>query len=81
MLNRKRPVLDLGAHEVVHLEVVPELPACFGSYEANVCTGEFCPHVFARCKKESSHAGSAADEDLSVHHDEKVCDVPPRSSA
>ena len=43
-------LLDLSGTEEVHLEVVVEKPACFGTHEPNVCTGDFCQSVFEECK-------------------------------
>lgn len=62
---RKRTVLDLSDRDVVHLEVLPEKPLCFGSYEVDLCTGEFCQDVFSKCK-ETSHAGNASSEKVSI---------------
>lgn len=70
--KRKRPVLDLAGRRVVHLDVLPELPKCFGSYEADLCTGEFCPDVFARCQQETLDAGNPSTENVSVHDDDAL---------
>lgn len=77
-VSRKRQVLDLEGQELVHLEVLPELPLCFGSYEVGLCTGEFCSHVFERCKRETIHARNTEAENLPVPDGEEVRDVPSR---
>lgn len=73
----RRPVLDLDGKNVVSLVVLPELPVCYGTYEVDICDGEFCAYVFEKCKKDSENARCAATEKVSLRDNETVPDMPP----
>lgn len=64
--KRKRAVLDLTDAQVVHLEVLPELPGCYGTFSD--CSGEFCEGFFEPCQEVTS-ARSAAIEEVPLRDD------------